>query len=290
MLPAPSFAMSQMPSAPLLTTGHPHDLAGWVRLFQHAELPVLARTAAALEELRPMEDEVDARMVAEAVGVDPLMTLKVLARTAELHRQRRTTDAETICEAVVLMGITPFFAGFGPQPTVEQHLASQPEALDGLRAVISRAERAARFALAFAVHRQDHDAGVIHEAALLHDFADMLLWLHAPTLALEMQQRQQADPTLRSATVQRQVLGVTLTELQHALMLAWHLPELLVNITDDRHEEASQVRNVLLAIRLARHTSRGWDNPAVPDDVRDIATLLNMAPAPTLGLLQDLDA
>jgi hypothetical protein len=82
---------------------------------------------------------------------------------------------------------------------------------------------------------------------------------------------------------------VELADVQHALMLAWRLPSLLVQITDDRHAEGTQVRNVLLAIRLARHTARGWDNAAVPDDVRDIATLLNLRPAPALNLLLELD-
>jgi len=46
---------------------------------------------------------------------------------------------------------------------------------------------------------------------------------------------------------------------------------------------------VLLAIRLARHTALGWDNPAIPDDVQDIARLLNMAVGPTEALLRDMD-
>jgi hypothetical protein len=46
---------------------------------------------------------------------------------------------------------------------------------------------------------------------------------------------------------------------------------------------------VLLAIRLARHTKSGWDNAAIPDDVRDIAQLLNLKPDATLRLLHDLD-
>jgi hypothetical protein len=49
------------------------------------------------------------------------------------------------------------------------------------------------------------------------------------------------------------------------------------------------VRNVLLAIRLARHTKDGWDNAAIPDDVSDIAALLNLRPQPTLKLLRELD-
>lgn len=267
----------------------PLDLAGWVRYFQLPEIPVLAETAATLEDLRANEDAVDARMLAEVISADPLMTLKLLAYTAGLQRGRSQTEIETVTEALVLIGITPFFRDFGPQPTIEQHLQGQPDALQGLREVIRRAHRAARFALSFAVHRFDHDAPVLHEAALLHDFTEMLLWLYAPKLALEITERQKADPTLRSASAQRAVLGVPLAEIQQALMRAWRLPEMLVRVTDDRHEAATQVRNVMLAIRLARHTALGWDNPAVPDDLRDIAQLLNMAVGPTGALLRDLD-
>jgi HD-like signal output (HDOD) protein len=268
----------------------PSDVAGWLRYFQLVEIPVLHRTALALEELRTIEDDVDARAIADVVTSDPLMTLKVLAHIASHHRNHRLTDVETVSQALVLLGITPFFNTFGPQPTLENHLDGQPEALAGLLAVIRRAHRAAKFALAFAVHRGDHDAPVIHEAALLHDFAEMLLWLHAPSVALDMKARQQADPTLRSSTVQRQLLGVPLGEVQHALMEAWRLPELLVQITDDRRQEATQVRNVMLAIRVARHTAQGWDNPAIPDDLIDISQLLNLGIVPSKKLLLAVDA
>jgi len=45
----------------------------------------------------------------------------------------------------------------------------------------------------------------------------------------------------------------------------------------------------MLAIRLARHTADGWDNAALPDDVRDIGALLNLSAAATLALMQALD-
>ena len=56
----------------------------------------------------------------------------------------------------------------------------------GLEQVLRRAHRAGRFAISFAMARNDTDAEVIREAALLHDFAELLLWCHAPTLALEI--------------------------------------------------------------------------------------------------------
>jgi len=280
--------VTDLPTAPAFRA--PRDVDGWVRYFRLVEIPVLASTAQALEELRLLEDDVDARTIAQAIGRDPLMTLKILVYASTQGSDRRLTDAETVLEALVLMGITPFFRVFGPQPTVEDHLAGDPQALAGLQRVLARADRAARFAASFAIHRSDHDAVVLHEAAQLHDFTEMLLWLHAPGLALELLRRQQDDPALRSRTAQRALLNAELNEIQHVLMQLWRLPEILVRITDDRHAENSQVRNVLLAIRVARHTADGWDNPAVPDDVRDIAALLGLLPGPTQQLLLDIDS
>jgi HD-like signal output (HDOD) protein len=191
----------------------------------------------------------------------------------------------------VMLGITPFFRAFGPQASVEDRLRDHPEALDGFARTLSRAHRAANFAIGFAVHRMDHDAAVIHEAALLHGFAELLLWLQAPALALKIAQRQQADAALRSAGVQRELLNIGLAELQHTLMTAWRLPALLVRITDEHTKLAdAQVRNVLLAIRVARHSADGWDNAALPDDVHEIGQLLQLADEPTRRLLLEIDA
>ena len=173
--------------------------------------------------------------------------------------------------------------------TMEERLADWPAAQQGLHRVLDRAHRAARFALGFAVQRVDRDAMVIREAALLHDLAEMLLWCHAPALALEIAARQQSDPALRSEAAQCAVLGVALADVQTALMKAWSLPEVLLELADDRRAETGQVRNVLLAVRLARHTAQGWDNPALPDDVADIAQLLRLSPDATLALLHEIN-
>ena len=280
---------------PQFITRAPRDVAAWVRCFELAAVPILTETADRIEELRECQDDVDARTLSSVIERDPLMTLKVLGHVAALRRGRGGSDTdtetatETATEALVMLGITPFFTAFGPQPTVEEVLADEPEAFEGFMRVLTRAHRAANFAVAFAVHRMDHDAAVIHEAALLHDFAEMLLWVRAPTLALQIQQRQTLDSSLRSADVQRQLLNTELSALQQALMRSWRLPELLVRITDDQHAEAVQVRNVLLAIRVARHSATGWDNAALPDDMVDIANLLNMGVLPTQRLLHEVD-
>ncbi|MES2583314.1 MAG: HDOD domain-containing protein [Pseudomonadota bacterium] len=259
------------------------DLDAWTRYFRDAQIPVLAGTSAALEVLRADEDNVDASMLGATIECDPLMSLKLLAHVASKRRADTATETESVTTSLVMTGISPFFRDFGLQPTVEDHLHDQPQALEGLRTLLHRADRAAQFAAGFAVHRGDTDVGVIRLAAFLHDFAEMLMWCHAPTLQLRMAQAQRSDPKLRSATVQLATLNMELDDLRQALMKLWHLPELLVRISDDRHADTAIVRNVVLAVRLARHTTQGWDNPGVPDDIDDIAKLLNVSPPVALA-------
>lgn len=276
------------PLAPTpITTALP-DLASWTEHFRTVEIPVLTETAVALEAMRANEDDADANSIGEMVANDPLMTLKVLAYASSHRGKSVVTDTETVTAALVMMGISPFFQAFGPQPTVEELLTAEPEALEGLRATVRRAHRGANFALGFAVHRMDPDAAVVHSVALLHEFADMLLWCHAPMLQLRIQHLQQVDPTLRSSAAQLQALGVEVADLQASLMRAWRLPELLTQMGDDTHAENANVRSIELAARLARHTARGWDNPAVPDDIADIAALLNLSLPATLQLVQEI--
>jgi hypothetical protein len=89
---------------------------------------------------------------------------------------------------------------------------------------------------------------------------------------------QHSNPTLRSSSLQRFVYNIELDDLRQALMKLWQLPELLIRISDGKHPDHPSVRNVLLAVRVARHSEHGWDNPALPDDINDIAILLNAAP------------
>lgn len=265
------------------------DLAAWTRHVMAAELPVLRDTADALEGMREHQDSVDANLLGEMIAPDPLMTLKVMAHSASQRPPNRVSDPETVTGAIVMMGISPFFAAFGPQPIVEEWLAERPEALTGMNQVLRRGRRASQFALAFAVHRMDSHTAVVHQAALLHDFAELLLWVHAPALALGIRTAQAQDPTLRSADAQRALLHIELPDLQQALMRHWRLPDLLVRISDDRHASHPSVKTVLLAIRVARHSALGWDNPALPDDMRDIGDLLQLSPQATSALLHDID-
>lgn len=278
------------PVTPFLTQALP-DLAGWVRHFQRTTIPVLRASAQRLEELRVLDedDKVDAGMLAALIESDPFFSVKVMAFVAGKRRHNDDTETETIISALVYIGVSPFLRAFGPQPTVEDLLVDHPEALEGVQRLLLRSERAAHFATAFAIHRRDHDVEVIRQAAFLHDFSEMLMWVHAPALCLDVHNKQRENPTLRSAPLQRFVYHIELQELRQALMKLWRLPQLLVRISDEKHADHPMVRNVVLAVRLARHTQSGWDNAALPDDMRDIAGLLNVSERAARGFVYKVD-
>ncbi len=255
------------------------SLTEWVAYLYRTDIPVLRRTVSALDELRESGGEdLNVRQISDIVYRDPLMTLKVLAYMSTHRGARQISDIETVEQAIAMMGVPPFFRRFSNLSTVEDTLRDQQKAHLGLMRVITRAYRAAQFAQDWATRRQDLDYEVIVVAALLHDFAEMLVWCFSPEQALAMREMQQQDPTLRSVTVQQTVIGCALNELELALMKRWRLPELVVKMTDRAHADHPQVRNVQYAVNLARHCANGWNDPALPDDFRDVARLLNTTP------------
>ena len=252
------------------------DLDAWVSFYSEAQLPVLRHTMLELDVLRENADNVNARVLSNVILRDPLMTLRVLAYIEKNRRQRQTTDITTIEGALMMIGIDPFFGNFQDLPLVEGQLKSHPKALLGLLKVIGRARKAAHWARDWAILRHDLDVDEITVATLLNDVAETLMWCFAPTLALKTRDMQAADRSLRSTAVQTEVFGTSLPDIQMALAKAWHLPELLITLMSQDDIENPRVRNVALAINLARHSANGWDDAALPDDFRAIADLLRI--------------
>ena len=177
---------------------------------------------------------------------------------------------------LMMAGLLPFFRRFDALPTIEDSLHEcDPHALLGVLHAIRRAQRAADYALDWAIRRHDLNLEEVRIAALLHDLAEILVGCFAPALALEIQARRRAQPKLRSSEAQMQVIGMSFQDIQLALCKVWHLPDLLGQLIDDSQAGNPRVRNVSLAVRLARHSANGWNDPALPDDYRAIESFLH---------------
>lgn len=253
------------------------DIDAWALLFSNNSLPVLRITKRRLDEMREDIERVDTRELAHVILQDPIMTVRVLAFIQPMRGRALQHDITTIASAVLMAGTHPFFRRFENLPTIEGMLQGEdPHALLGVLQVIRRAQRAADYAQEWAIWRHDINMEEVRIAALLHELAEILVWCFAPKLGLDIRAQQLAQPTMRSADAQMRTLGLTFQDIQEELCRVWHLPDLLRRLIDDEHATNPRVENVALAVRLARHSSHGWDDPALPDDYRAIGHLLNI--------------
>lgn len=254
----------------------PQGIESWLAFLSEKEIPVLRQTARGLAEACERIDSITGRGIAAIVLHDPLMTVRVLRFTVRHHAKRQLKEISTVEHAVMMLGIEPFFRHFEKFDIVEDTLKSHPQSLLGLLHTIRRVQRAAFYAGDWAATRRDLSVEEISVATLLHDLAEILMWCFAPEQMLKIQTMQQAAPTMRSADAQQAVLGFHLIDLQLALCRTWGLPELLLHLIDDSQNDRPRVRNVKLAIDLARHSAHGWDDPALPDDFAAIEALMNI--------------
>jgi HD-like signal output (HDOD) protein len=248
----------------------------WALYYAKAELPVLRRTVQALQRLNEAAEVSNARVIANTIMQDPLLTLRVLQHIEKHRGKRQITDITTIERALVMIGFSPFFREFEHLPAIEDQLKNHPQAMLGLLKVITRARKAATWAHDWAIIRHDLDTDEITLAALLRYTSEMLMWCFAPALAITARDMQERDHSLRSSEIQQQVFHAKLDELQIELARQWNLPELLITLMDPAKPEHPRVKTVKLACDLARHSAHGWDDAALPDDYAAICELLHI--------------
>lgn len=262
---------------------------GWVDFLTGADIPVLKQTARDLATLHQDENKISARGVAQVIAMDPMLTAKLLRYLQQHKRRSQTSEVMQVEQALIMLGVEAFFTKIPAEPTVQDILKGQMDALVHLLHGVHRAHRASEYAYDWAVRLSDLHYEEVRIAALLHDLAEILMWSFAPQNMLKIRAIQQQDKSLRSRAVQEQVFGFALADLQKALVQKWELPELLLTLMDDANANQPRVRNVQLAVNLARHSANGWDDAALPDDYKDIGELLRV-PAEQVMLMLGAEA
>lgn len=251
-------------------------LDAWIGFFTDLEIPVLKRTVRELLLLKADDDQLSVRAVADVIAHDPLMTL-VLLRYLQKHKHSNQLDEVVqIEQALMMLGMQTFFGKILPNLVIEDMLHGQLVALTNVLHTVKRATRAAHYARDWGARLQDLHFDEIRIAALLHNFAEILMWCYAPTEMAQVRALQLKDKSMRSRVAQQEVLGFKLSDLQLALAKAWGLPALLIGFMNREDGNRRQMRNIVLAINLARHAENGWDDAALPDDYKEISTMLNM--------------
>ena len=267
------------------------DLAAWTSHFRRAEIPVLRETVDALDALRANEERTDANSIGEMIGGDPLMTLKVLAYVSD-HRGRsvvtapgdRHRGAGDDGHPAVLPRLRCTDIRRGPSRGVARGAWPACSASCGERIAV-RASRSPWRCIAPTRTRPPSTLPpCCTNSPRCCSGATRRSWRCASARC--------RTPTRRCAraSLNERCFGIELDELQQALVAAWRLPSLLAETAQEPQAGQTGARAVALGSRLARHTAAGWENAAIPDDVAEVAALLNLSPAAALELLMEIDA
>jgi len=250
--------------------------AAWVEHFKEVELPILRLTSTRLAELRDSADVINTRELANIIAHDPLMTLRIFRFMKENRSRSQNAEITTIERSLMMIGTQRFYDSCQDLPIIEHQLKGYPKAMLGLLKVIARSRQASIWARDWALLRQNTRFEEISLAALLHDFVEILMHCFAPNLATTVRERLASHPGLRTRAVQEEVFGAPPQEIMRELIGLWGLPELLLSLLDPADADTANVRNVNLAVDLARHTATGWQNPALQDDLPAISELVHL--------------
>jgi HD-like signal output (HDOD) protein len=285
-----AMSSTSLPSGSATAEGSPYsdvNVGYWLSRFDASDLPVLASTVATLEQLRGIEDAVDAHLLADQLGEDPLMCLKVLRELSRVRQGRDAARIDTMTEALVMLGITPFFRAFGRQPEAEQLLHDDAHRLLRLDKAVRCGRQAAHLAMAFAAQRNDTDATAMHQTALLHNFAELLMLTHSGPLAPS---RITALPSHEGERGRKPGAArvVPAPDLVTQLVANWQLPRMLLHLDDAPDQSPSHLRCVQLAIAIANHQRH--DETWRDQDVDAVARLLGMTSQAAGCFLADLDS
>ncbi|SDY47629.1 HDOD domain-containing protein [Nitrosomonas halophila] len=257
----------------LIMPADPENLTEWARFLSNAEIPVLRKTMRSLTALRAQAATPGVRDVAVIIKQDPLMMTELLRYLQQQKHQRQEHEVMQVEQALMMLGVENALDHIATKPLVETVLHAHPSALVQLLHRVHRAHVASNYALEWAIHLQDIHFEEIRTAALLHDITELLLWCFSPARMLALDTNLQ-DPAAHRRTAQEQVFGFALNDLQSRLVAEWSLPALLITLMDDASSAQPRVRNVRLAVDLARHAAHGWDNEKLHGDLTAISELL----------------
>lgn len=252
------------------------SLEQWVAEVSLENLPVLRRTALAFSYLAKNVDGLSASDISEVVLHDPLMTLKVVGFANSRSRGRFSAEIASAHNAVIMLGVPPFFKHFASLPAIEDVMSGRPKEMTGLLNTLSRAHHAAWQARDFAVLRADVKAEEVYVGALLHDMGEIVMWCRAPEQMLAILKMARRRRISREEA-EREVLGFTLWDFHQALAAEWKLPDLLMGFMDNKNSVNPRALMAIIGAALARHAASGWHSPKLSADYEVIAGQFNFS-------------
>ena len=240
-------------------------------------LPMFSHSARAFHQLRS-EPGAPWDKYGDIILKDPGLTLGTLNALHGNAAKPLKSEISSMAQAAMLLGMDRVQGLPGSVPQVEQMLRGAARA--GYCKVVTRCFHAAYQAWDWAHIRRDHAPDEILLSALMHDAAELALWVVAPDRIQQLRHLIIKDK-MAVDEAQYIALGDSLEHFSRRLAEAWHLPPLVHEALRPEYTREPRSQGIVLAVQLARATEWGWHSQETQTALEMIADYLNASVAET---------
>jgi HD-like signal output (HDOD) protein len=186
---------------------------------------------------------------------DPGLALHTLNQLHAASSKPLRTEISSMAQAAMMLGIERAQRLPVGRPQLERSLRGM--ARQGYIRTACRAFHGAFQAWDWAHIRKDHAPEEMLLAALLHDVAEMALWVSAPD-KMHLFRKLMLKDGLATDEAQYIAFGESLEHFSRQIATRWHLPPLVNEALRPESVSNPRVQGVVLAVQLARAAERGW--------------------------------
>ena len=235
-------------------------------------LPVFAHSVRAFQRLRA-EKTAPWEKYGDIILKDPGLALQTLKQLQLASGGKpREQEIASMEQAAMLLGMERVQRLPTECPQVDEAL--QGRAREGYQRAVTRAFHAAYQAWDWAHIQRDHAPDEVLLSALMHDSAELALWVNAPERIHQLRRLTLRDK-MPAAEAQYIALGDSLEHFGRRLAERWNLPQLVHEALRPEYSNEPRVRGVVLAVQLARQVEWGWYSPQVEETLSMIAEHLD---------------
>lgn len=217
-------------------------------------LPIFEHSARAFRKVGS-EGGSTFEMYGDIILKDPGLALHTLNQLQTTAKKSLHVEISSMAQATMLLGVDRTKRLTVGHPQLERTLSGF--AKTGYIRTACRAFHAAFQAWDWAHIKNDHAPDEILLATLLHDVAEMALWVAAPEKMHQFRKLMLKDG-LPTDEAQYIAFGESLEHFSREIAAYWHLPGLVNDALRPENANQPRVRCVMLAVQLARSTERGW--------------------------------